>query len=170
MAWRFRKRFKLFPGFFLNMSKSGISTTVGIKGFSMNLNKKGAFLNTGIPGTGLSNREKLTSSSTNNNSIEQTPMQKYADKELSDDQVKTFENEYQIKSKKLWISYILWLLLGFFGAHKFYLKETGSGLLYLFTAGLFGIGWFIDAFTLPQKVHSANGVIVNNILREMFET
>ena len=36
------------------------------------------------------------------------------------------------------------LLGGWFGLHKFVEKKVGLGVLYLFTFGLFGIGWIID--------------------------
>jgi hypothetical protein len=58
---RYRKRKTLFPGVKLNVSKRGLSTTLGIPGASINLGKKGAFLNTGIPGTGLYNRKRIGS-------------------------------------------------------------------------------------------------------------
>lgn len=56
---RFRRRIRLFPGMNINLSKTGISTTVGIPGASVNLGRQGAFLNTGIPGTGLYDRQRL---------------------------------------------------------------------------------------------------------------
>lgn len=56
---RFRRKTKLFPGVYLNFSKSGISTTIGVPGASINFGKQGAYLNTGIPGTGLYNRQKI---------------------------------------------------------------------------------------------------------------
>lgn len=56
---RFRRRTKLFPGVYLNFSKTGISTTIGVPGASVNFNKQGAFLNTGIPGTGIYDRQKI---------------------------------------------------------------------------------------------------------------
>jgi len=56
---RFRKRVKVFPGFYLNVSKSGISSTIGGKGASINISKRGAYLNTSIPGTGISFRNKI---------------------------------------------------------------------------------------------------------------
>ena len=56
---RFRRRAKLFPGVYLNFSKTGISTTIGVPGASVNFNKQGAFLNTGIPGTGIYDRQKI---------------------------------------------------------------------------------------------------------------
>jgi hypothetical protein len=60
---RFRKRVKIFPGFSLNFSNSGISSTIGVKGASINFSKNGTYLNTGIPGTGFYNRQKLSGGS-----------------------------------------------------------------------------------------------------------
>ena len=69
MAWRYRKRIKIAPGVYINLSKSGVSTTIGTKGASVNIGKNGTYLNTGIPGTGLYNRRKLSG---NNNSYTST--------------------------------------------------------------------------------------------------
>jgi len=56
---RFRKTLSICKGVKLNLSKSGVSCTVGGKGISLNLGKSGVFLNTSIPGTGLYDRKKL---------------------------------------------------------------------------------------------------------------
>ncbi len=40
------------------------------------------------------------------------------------------------------------LFVGVFGLHKFYLRQTGMGVLYLFTFGLCGIGQLIDVIQL----------------------
>lgn len=56
---RFRKRIQICKGVKLNLSKSGVSATVGGKGLSLNLGKGGLFLNTSLPGTGLYDRKKL---------------------------------------------------------------------------------------------------------------
>jgi hypothetical protein len=56
---RFRKSIKIAPGLKINISKSGVSTTIGGKGLSTNIGKNGAYLNTGIPGTGVSARHKI---------------------------------------------------------------------------------------------------------------
>ena len=55
MALRFRKRIKLFSGLRINLSKSGVSASIGTPGATINLKsgrKSRATL--GIPGTGLS--------------------------------------------------------------------------------------------------------------------
>lgn len=41
MGWRYRKRIKILPGIHINISKSGISTNVGIKGASVTFGPKG---------------------------------------------------------------------------------------------------------------------------------
>jgi len=60
MSLRFRRRIKIIPGVHLNISRSGISTSVGVRGASVTLGKRGTYLNTGIPGTGVSWRERIS--------------------------------------------------------------------------------------------------------------
>lgn len=54
------------------------------------------------------------------------------------------------------IAYLLWFFLGIFSAHRFYLGKTGSGIIYLLTFQLFGIGWLIDALILGGMVDKYN--------------
>ena len=55
------------------------------------------------------------------------------------------QGEPQDMSSFSWIAAtILCVMLGIFGAHYFYVRRYGMGLLYLFTAGLFGIGYIFD--------------------------
>ena len=61
--------------------------------------------------------------------------------------------------KDLGIAYILLVLAGFFGVHKFYLGKTGMGVLYLFTGGLLGLGCLYDLFTLPSQVAKINSIV-----------
>ncbi len=50
-----------------------------------------------------------------------------------------------------WVAFLLCLFLGGLGAHKFYEGKIGMGILYLFTAGLFGIGWLVDTIKILFK-------------------
>jgi hypothetical protein len=82
---RFRRRAKLFPGVYLNFSKTGISTTIGVRGASVNFNKQGAFLNTGIPGTGIYDRQKIGGGKNPQNiPVEDTntPTESYSNEEI----------------------------------------------------------------------------------------
>jgi len=54
------------------------------------------------------------------------------------------------------VAYLLWFFFGWLSAHRFYLGKVGSGLLYLFTLQLFGIGWIIDLFLLGGMVDTYN--------------
>jgi len=51
---------------------------------------------------------------------------------------------YEPKQKNKWIALVLCYFLGMFGAHKFYEGNKKTGKLYLFTFGLFGLGWMVD--------------------------
>lgn len=39
---------------------------------------------------------------------------------------------------------LLCIFLGVWGVHRFYVGKIGTGLLFLFTFGLFGFGWVVD--------------------------
>ncbi len=55
------------------------------------------------------------------------------------------------KPKNKWVAFLICILFGWMGAHKFYEGKGLMGVLYLFTFGLFGIGWFIDTIALLFK-------------------
>ena len=60
MGLRFQRRVSLFPGVRLNFSRSGISTSIGVRGASLTLGRRGTYVNVGLPGTGLSYRSKIS--------------------------------------------------------------------------------------------------------------
>jgi len=54
------------------------------------------------------------------------------------------------------LAWILFVFLGWFGIHRFYQAKIFTGLAYLLTGGLFGIGMVYDAFTLNEQVSDSN--------------
>ena len=56
------------------------------------------------------------------------------------------------------MSYLLWILGGFgvLGLHRFYLWRWVTGLIWLLTGGLLGIGAIIDLFVIPPMVQVEN--------------
>jgi hypothetical protein len=59
MGLRFRRSVRLFPGVRLNFSRSGVSTSIGVRGATMTLGPRGTYANVGILGSGLSYRTRL---------------------------------------------------------------------------------------------------------------
>jgi TM2 domain-containing membrane protein YozV len=56
------------------------------------------------------------------------------------------------------VTYLLWFLGGFgiLGLQRFYLGRWVSGLIWLFTGGVFVIGAIIDLFVIPEMVRVEN--------------
>lgn len=61
-----------------------------------------------------------------------------------------------INMKSTIVAYILWLLLGIFGVHHFYLRRDRHAFVWWATLGGFGIGWLSDFLRLPEYVEEAN--------------
>lgn len=55
--------------------------------------------------------------------------------------------------------FLITLFFGFLGVHKFIRKQVGLGILYLFTVGLFGIGWFIDILIAFRNIPTSKSPI-----------
>jgi len=47
-------------------------------------------------------------------------------------------------SKKKLVALLLAIFLGGLGFHRFYVGKVGTGILWLITGGLLGIGWLVD--------------------------
>lgn len=82
MGWRFRKRIKIFPGFYINISKSGLGVNIGPKGANVSVGPNGTYVNTGIPGTGLYRRDKVDSPIHSTTGIQQES-QNYREQEVT---------------------------------------------------------------------------------------
>jgi len=54
------------------------------------------------------------------------------------------------------VAWCLLLFLGLFGIHRLYMGKIITGILYMFTGGLFGLGYAYDALTLNEQVQEVN--------------
>lgn len=54
MRLRFQRRVKVLPGVTLNFSKSGVTTSVGVRGARVTIGRGQTRTTLGLPGTGLS--------------------------------------------------------------------------------------------------------------------
>lgn len=54
----------------------------------------------------------------------------------------------QMSKKSKTAALLLCIFLGYLGVHRFYVGKIGTGVLYLLTGGLVGIGWIVDIITI----------------------
>jgi len=54
------------------------------------------------------------------------------------------------------VSWLLLTFLGFLGLHRFYMGKWATGILYLLTVGLFGVGILYDFLTLNTQISELN--------------
>jgi TM2 domain-containing membrane protein YozV len=66
------------------------------------------------------------------------------------------ERRYIVGPVNYDLTWILLTFLGFFGIHRFYMGKIFTGLLYLCTVGLFGIGVLYDFLTLNEQLSEIN--------------
>lgn len=53
-----------------------------------------------------------------------------------------------MSEKRILPAILLCFFIGVFGIHRFYIGKWPTAILYLFTGGLFGIGWLYDCIML----------------------
>ena len=54
------------------------------------------------------------------------------------------------------VAWVLLTFLGLFGVHRMYMGKWLTGILYLLTAGLFGLGYLYDFWTLNDQITVQN--------------
>ena len=54
------------------------------------------------------------------------------------------------------VAWVLLTFLGFFGVHRMYMGKWFTGIVFLLTAGVFGVGYLYDFWTLNDQVTVIN--------------
>ncbi|MEZ5727928.1 MAG: TM2 domain-containing protein [Burkholderiaceae bacterium] len=54
------------------------------------------------------------------------------------------------------VAWVLLTFLGLFGIHRMYMGKWITGIVYLFSAGLFGLGYLYDFWTLNDQITVRN--------------
>jgi TM2 domain-containing membrane protein YozV len=67
---------------------------------------------------------------------------------------------FQSGSINYTIAWVLLTFLGFFGVHRFYMGKWFTGLIYLFTVGLFGVGYLYDYWTLNDQISMRHRTVI----------
>ena len=74
--------------------------------------------------------------------------------------IPSMAREAQLRFREGKINYdVAWILLtflGIFGVHRFYMGKLISGIVYLCTFGIFGIGYIYDFWTLNDQITVIN--------------
>lgn len=131
--------------------KSSINPTYGKKGIGYINNPKKAVYNKIYNKVSIDPLNSTKNNSTNKVKIDGNTYNlniKIKEDNLTSNNV---DNLLERKKVNKWISFILCLYLGYFGAHKFYEGNSKLGIVYLCTLGLFGIGWIIDIVSILLK-------------------
>lgn len=70
---------------------------------------------------------------------------------------------YGVSKKSKTVALLLCIFLGYIGIHRFYAGKIGTGILYLLTGGLFGIGWIVDIILIATGAFKDNfGLPINH--------
>lgn len=120
MPTRFRRTFKILPGVKVNVSKSGISYTVGAKGYHLNFSKRGVRQTVGLPGSGISHTSYLVKNDSHSEKEVSDPQKRREESADSEDEASLHKENESLRDNRRRIAPGWLLLLGiivvYFGA------------------------------------------------------
>ena len=89
--------------------------------------------------------------------------------EISSEHYEEAKARFDSQKKDKDVAHWLWILLGFLGAHRFYIGDTMKGILLLLTLGGFVVGWLGDFFFLDSRIYEINAELEKELMAKAIE-
>lgn len=164
MGFRMRKSIKLGKsGVRLNVSKSGVGVSAGVKGLRVGTGPRGTRLTASIPGTGVSYERSLSSKQRSSSPSAPTVTPTMTNAEVArladmtaDEAATLLATVPPPRYKSGDVAFLLWLLTGLIGGHRYYLGRPKTAALQTLTLGGVGLWWLIDLFLLRGMIRAEN--------------
>lgn len=87
--------------------------------------------------------------------------------DLTERELLILRQETDTRKKSATATWLLWLFLAEFGAHRFYLGRIGTGIAMLLTLGGLLIWALVDAFLIPGMLRADKRRVETEILEEI---
>lgn len=87
--------------------------------------------------------------------------------DLTERELLILRQEVDSRKKSVAATWLLWLFLGEFGAHRFYLGRVGTGIAMLLTLGGLLIWALVDAFLIPGMLRANKREVEVEVLQEI---
>ena len=87
--------------------------------------------------------------------------------DLTERELLILRQEVDDRKKSVAATWLLWVFLSVFGAHRFYLGRIGTGIAMLLTLGGLGIWALVDAFLIPGMLRANQHEAQKQVLEEI---
>ena len=87
--------------------------------------------------------------------------------DLTERELLILRQEVDNRKKSTAATWLLWLFLGGFGGHRFYLGRIGTGIAMLFTLGGLGIWWLVDIFLISGMLRAEEQRVQAEVMQEI---
>ncbi len=87
--------------------------------------------------------------------------------DLTERELLILRQEVDSRKKSVAATWLLWLFLGEFGAHRFYLGRVGTGIAMLLTLGGLFIWALVDAFLIPGMLRANKRQVEKEVMEEI---
>ena len=87
--------------------------------------------------------------------------------DLDERELLIYRDRMEHQRKSPLITWLLWLFVGAFGAHRYYPGNVGRGIAMTLTLGGLGVWKLIDAFFIPEALRKNEAAAESLVLQEL---